>query len=307
MLTYAIKRLLGALPTLFIIVTVAFFMIRMAPGGPFALERPLPQSIMDNLQAIYHLDEPLFVQYLLYLKNLLAGNLGPSMVYRDFTVAEIIGNGLPVSIQFGGSAILIALGVGALMGSIAALRQNSRTDYSIMGIAMIGITIPNFVMAPVLSLLLGVYLGWLPAGGWGEGAIENKILPIVTLALPQLAVIARLTRGSMIEVLRSNHIRTARAKGLPESLVLRRHALRAALLPVVSYLGPATAALLTGSVVIETIFGVPGVGRYFVQGALNRDYTLVMGTVVLIACFIVLFNLVVDLLYGWLDPKVRYD
>lgn len=307
MLTYAIKRLLGAVPTLFIIVTVAFFMIRMAPGGPFALERPLPQSIMDNLQAIYHLDEPLVVQYLLYLKNLLAGNLGPSMVYRDFSVAEIIGNGLPVSIQFGGSAILIALGVGALMGSIAALRQNSRTDYSIMGVAMIGITIPNFVMAPVLSLVLGVYLGWLPAGGWGEGAIENKILPIVTLALPQLAVIARLTRGSMIEVLRSNHIRTARAKGLPEWLVLRRHALRAALLPVVSYLGPATAALLTGSVVIETIFGVPGVGRYFVQGALNRDYTLVMGTVVLIASFIVLFNLVVDLIYGWLDPKVRYD
>jgi len=306
-LTYAIKRLLGAVPTLFIIVTVAFFMIRMAPGGPFALERPLPQSIMDNLQAIYHLDEPLVVQYLLYLKNLLAGNLGPSMVYRDFSVAEIIGNGLPVSIQFGGSAILIALGVGALMGSIAALRQNSRTDYSIMGVAMIGITIPNFVMAPVLSLVLGVYLGWLPAGGWGEGAIENKILPIVTLALPQLAVIARLTRGSMIEVLRSNHIRTARAKGLPEWLVLRRHALRAALLPVVSYLGPATAALLTGSVVIETIFGVPGVGRYFVQGALNRDYTLVMGTVVLIASFIVLFNLVVDLIYGWLDPKVRYD
>ena len=263
---------------------------------------------MDNLQAIIiNLDEPLVVQYLLYLKNLLAGNLGPSMVYRDFSVAEIIGNGLPVSIQFGGSAILIALGVGALMGSIAALRQNSRTDYSIMGVAMIGITIPNFVMAPVLSLVLGVYLGWLPAGGWGEGAIENKILPIVTLALPQLAVIARLTRGSMIEVLRSNHIRTARAKGLPEWLVLRRHALRAALLPVVSYLGPATAALLTGSVVIETIFGVPGVGRYFVQGALNRDYTLVMGTVVLIASFIVLFNLVVDLIYGWLDPKVRYD
>jgi oligopeptide transport system permease protein len=307
LLTYAIRRLLSALPTLFVIITVAFFMIRMAPGGPFALERPLPESIMENLRAIYHLDEPLIVQYGLYLKNLLAGNLGPSMVYRDFSVAEIIGTGLPVSIQFGGAAILIALGVGALMGSIAALRQNSRTDYSIMGVAMVGITIPNFVMAPVLSLVLGVYLGWLPAGGWGEGAIENKILPIVTLALPQLAVVARLTRGSMIEVLRSNHIRTARAKGLPEGVVLRRHALRAALLPVVSYLGPATAALLTGSVVIETIFGVPGVGRYFVQGALNRDYTLVMGTVVLIASFIVLFNLVVDLLYGWLDPKVRYD
>lgn len=307
MLSYTVRRLLSAIPTLFIIITLAFFMIRLAPGGPFDLERPLPEQIMQNLRAIYHLDEPLVVQYGLYLKSLLAGNLGPSFVYRDFTVAELIASGLPVSIQFGGSALVLALFLGSILGSIAALKQNSRTDYTIMGGAMIGITIPNFVTAPLLSLLLGVYLGWLPAGGWGEGAIENKILPIVTLALPQLAIIARLTRGSMIEVLRSNHIRTARAKGLPERIVIFRHGLRAALPPVVSYLGPATAALLTGSVVVETIFGVPGVGRYFVQGALNRDYTLVMGTVVLIATFIVLFNLLVDLVYGFLDPKVRYD
>ncbi len=307
MLSYTVRRLLSAIPTLFIIITLAFFMIRLAPGGPFDLERPLPEQIMQNLRAIYHLDEPLVVQYGLYLKSLLAGNLGPSFVYRDFTVAELIASGLPVSIQFGGSALLLALIFGSILGSIAALKQNSRTDYTIMGGAMIGITIPNFVTAPLLSLVLGVYLGWLPAGGWGEGAIENKILPIVTLALPQLAIIARLTRGSMIEVLRSNHIRTARAKGLPERIVIFRHGLRAALPPVVSYLGPATAALLTGSVVVETIFGVPGVGRYFVQGALNRDYTLVMGTVVLIALFIVVFNLLVDLIYGFLDPKVRYD
>ncbi|MCB9946310.1 MAG: oligopeptide ABC transporter permease OppB [Rhodospirillaceae bacterium] len=307
MLSYTVRRLFSAIPTLFIIVTLAFFMIRLAPGGPFDLERPLPEQILQNLRAIYHLDEPLIVQYGLYLKSLLAGNLGPSFVYRDFTVAELIANGLPVSIQFGGTALLVALVLGSFLGSIAALRQNTRTDYTIMGGAMVGITIPNFVTAPLLSLLLGVYLGWLPAGGWGEGAIENKILPIVTLALPQLAIIARLTRGSMIEVLRSNHIRTARAKGLPERVVIFRHGLRAALPPVVSYLGPATAALLTGSVVIETIFGVPGVGRYFVQGALNRDYTLVMGTVVLIATFIVIFNLLVDLIYGFLDPKVRYD
>ncbi len=306
-LTYTIRRLFGAIPTLLLIITLAFFMIRLAPGGPFSLERPLPENIMRNLMEIYHLDEPLVVQFWIYLVNLLQGNLGPSFIYRDFSVAELIAIGLPVSIQFGGSALLIATVLGAGFGSIAALRQNSRTDYSIMAGAMVGITIPNFVMAPVLSLILGVHLGWLPAGGWGEGAIANKILPITALALPQIAVIARLTRGSMIEVLRSNHIRTARAKGLPEYIVLIRHALKAAMLPVVSYLGPATAALLTGSVVVETIFGVPGVGRYFVQGALNRDYTLVMGTVVLIACFIVLFNLIVDLLYGVLDPKVRYE
>ncbi len=307
MLTYTIRRLFSAIPTVFLIIATAFFLIRVAPGGPFSLERPLPENIMRNLRAIYHLDEPLVVQFWIYLKNLFQGNMGPSFIYRDFSVAELIANGLPVSIQFGGSALVIAVVLGGWLGSLAALKQNTRADYSIMAGAMIGITIPNFVMAPVLSLVLGVYLGWLPAGGWGEGAIANKILPIIALALPQLAVVARLTRGSMIEVLRSNHIRTARAKGLPERIVLFRHALKAALLPVVSYLGPAAAALLTGSVVIETIFGVPGVGRYFVQGALNRDYTLVMGTVVLIASFIVLFNLIVDLLYGFLDPKVRYD
>lgn len=307
MFSYAIRRLFGALPTVFIIVTVAFFMIRVAPGGPFNLERPLPESIMQNLMALYHLDKPLWQQYLLYLGNLVQGNLGPSMVYRDLTVLEIIGSGLPVSIQFGGSALILAIVLGSLIGSVAALRQNKSTDFTVMAVAMIGITIPNFVMAPILQLLFGLYWGILPVGGWGEGALVNKILPIVALTLPQLAVVARLTRGSMIEVLRSNHIRTARAKGLPEHIVLLRHAMRAAIVPVVSYAGPAAAALLTGSVVVETIFGVPGVGRYFVQGALNRDYTLVMGTVVLIAAFIILFNLLVDLLYGVLDPRVRYD
>ena len=307
MLTYTLRRMLSAIPTLFIIITIAFFLIRLAPGGPFDLERPLPDQILENLRAIYHLDEPLIVQFGLYLQNLLVGNLGPSFVYRDFTVAELILNGLPVSIQFGGTALILAFVFGTTLGSVAALRQNTTTDYSVMAVAMVGITIPNFVVAPILSLVLGVYWGVLPAGGWGDGALENKVLPIITLALPQIAIISRLTRGSMIEVLRSNHIRTARAKGLPEWLVIVRHGLRAALPPVVSYLGPAAAALLTGSVVIETIFGVPGVGRYFVQGALNRDYTLVMGTVVLIASFIVIFNLLVDLLYGFLDPKVRLD
>jgi len=306
MLRYVIGRLLGAIPTLFVIVTVAFFLIRVAPGGPFNLERPLPPQIMANLEAYYGLDQPLFQQYLSYLRGLVTGDLGPSYVYRDFTVDELLRQGLPVSIQLGGSALLLALVVGAALGTYAAVRQNRPGDVGVMTVAMVGITIPNFVMAPVLTLVLAIWLGWLPAGGWGEGALVNKILPVFTLALPQIAIIARLTRGSMIEVLRAHHIRTARAGGLPPGVVTRR-ALRGALLPVVSYLGPAAAALLTGSVVIETIFGIPGIGRYFVDGALNRDYTLVMGTVVTVALFVVVFNLVVDLLYAVLDPKVRYD
>ncbi|MDX1423826.1 MAG: oligopeptide ABC transporter permease OppB [Kiloniellales bacterium] len=307
MLSYALRRLIGAIPTLFIIVTVAFFLIRVAPGGPFHLERPLDAQVMENLLKVYHLDEPLWRQYLLYLGNLLRGDLGPSFVYRDFSVGDLIASGLPVSMQLGAAALLLAFAVGTALGTLAALKQNGPGDYGVMAAAMIGITIPNFVMAPVLTLVFALTLDWLPAGGWGEGAIANKLLPVFTLALPQIAVIARLTRGSMIEALRSNHVRTARAYGLPGHVVVVVHALRGALLPVVSYLGPAAAALITGSVVIETIFGIPGVGRYFVQGALNRDYTLVMGTVVLIAGFVVIFNLLVDLLYAVLDPRVRYE
>lgn len=307
MLTYAVRRLFGAIPTLLLIITIAFFMIRVAPGGPFSLERPLPEQIMQNLLAIYNLDKPLGVQYLLYLQNLLQGNFGPSFFYPGRTVSDIILTGLPISIQNGLLAIFIAVFLGTVLGSIAALKQNQATDYAVMTGAMVGITIPNFVVAPVLSLIFGVYLSWLPTGGWGDGALQYRVLPVIALALPQLAIVARLTRGSMVEVLRSNHVRTARAKGLPARMVLFRHALKGAILPVVSYLGPATAAVLTGSVVIERIFGIPGVGRYFVEGALNRDYTLVMGTVVLFAVFIVIFNLIVDMLYGLLDPKVRYD
>lgn len=307
MFAYLIRRLLTAIPTLFVIVTIAFFLIRVAPGGPFDLERPLQATVMANLERMFHLNEPLLAQYWHYLGNILAGDFGPSFIYRDFSVAELILDGLPVSIQLGGFALLLAVALGIPAGTIAAIGQNTAADYTVMGIAMLGITIPNFVLAPLLSLVAGVYLGWLPAGGWGGGAIENKVLPIVTLAMLQLAVIARLTRGSMLEALRSDHVRTARAYGLPARSVVVVHALRGALLPVVSYLGPAAAALLTGSVVIEVIFEVPGVGRYFVQGALNRDYTLVMGTVVLLACFIVVFNLAVDMLYGLLDPRVRYD
>nr|WP_320143839.1 ABC transporter permease subunit [uncultured Cohaesibacter sp.] len=307
MLRYVFKRLLTAIPTLFIIVTLSFFLIRVAPGGPFDLERPLDPKVMENLNKIYNLDKSLLEQYFIYMNNVLHGNLGPSFFFRDFSVAEMFGNGLPISIEIGGYALLMAILVGGALGVWAALKQNHLPDYSVMTVATMGITIPNFVVAPILTLLFGVMLGWLPVGGWNNGAWENKILPIVTLGLPQVAVVARLTRGAMIEALRSHHIRTARANGLPGWMVVVVHALRGALLPVVSYAGPAAAALLTGSVVIETVFGIPGVGRYFVQGALNRDYPLVMGTVIVIAVFIMVFNLIVDLLYAWLDPRVRYD
>ena len=305
--SYLLRRFLTAIPTLLIVVTIAFFMMRVAPGGPFDKERTLPPEIEKNVLAAYDLDQPLVVQYWRYLVGVVQGDLGPSFKYRDFTVAELMLQGAPVSLQLGGTAILIALVVGVALGSVAAMRQNSAVDHIVMATAMTGITLPNFVVAPLLTLVFGVYLSWLPVAGWGGGSLRNAILPVVALALPQIAYIARLTRGSLIEVLHSNYIRTARAKGLPEQVTILRHALKGALLPVASYLGPATAAVVTGSVVIETIFDIPGIGRYFVQGALNRDYTLVMGTVILYGSLIIVLNLLVDLVYGLLDPKVGYE
>lgn len=306
MLRYTLRRVLGAIPTLLILIALAFFMIRLAPGGPFDAERALLPEIEANLRATYHLDEPLPMQFARYLGGLVQGDFGPSFQYRDYTVTELIMTGFPISLRIGLSAMLVALLFGVTAGSLAALRQNTRTDYSVMAVSMTGISIPNFVMAPMLVLFFAVYLGWLPAGGFGDGAIRNLVLPVVSLALPQIAYIARLTRGSMIEVLRSPFIRTARAQGLPRAKIVLRHALKPTLLPVVSYLGPATAAVITGSVVIEQIFGIPGLGRFFVQGALNRDYTLVMGVVVFYGVLIVVANLLVDLAYAWLDPKVKY-
>ncbi len=307
MLLYAIKRLFGALPTLFIIVAIAFFMMRLAPGGPFDKERRLSAEVEANLMRAYHLDEPLPQQFARYVGNLLQGDFGPSFQYKDFTVTELIWGGFPASLKLGGIAMLLATGIGIALGSWAALKQNTAVDYAVMATAMTGITIPNFVVAPLLTLIFGLWLSWLPVGGWGGGDLKHIILPIVALALPQIAAVARLTRGSMIEVLHSNYVRTARAKGLRELITITRHALRAALLPVVSYLGPAVASIITGSIIIEQIFGIPGIGRYFVQAALNRDYTLVMGVTVFYGALIILFNLMVDLLYGLLDPKVRYD
>jgi oligopeptide transport system permease protein len=257
--------------------------------------------------AHYRLDQPLWRQYIAYIGDMLRGDFGPSFKSRDFTVAELLGAGFPASLKLGLSAIILAALIGMALGALAALRQNSRIDYAVMGLAMTGIAIPKFVMAPILTLVFGIHLSLLPVAGWNGGALRNMVLPVIVLALPQIAYIARLTRGSMVEVLRANYVRTARAKGLAERIVVLRHALKASILPVVSYLGPAAAAILTGSVIVETIFDLPGMGRYFIQGALNRDYTLVMGAVVLYATLIIAFNLVVDLIYAALDPKVRYE
>lgn len=307
MLSYAIRRLLQALPTLLIIIALAFFMMRIAPGGPFDGERALPAQIEANIAARYNLDQPLPVQFLLYLKNVLQFDFGPSLKIRDFNVTELIASGLGASVLIGSAALVAALGLGILAGTIAALRQNSWVDYSVMATAMTGITVPNFVMAPLLTLVFGIMLGWLPVGGWGGGRLEYLILPITALALPQVAAVARLTRGSMIEVIRANFIRTARAKGLPEHITIFRHALKGGMLPVVSYMGPTAAGLITGSIVIEQIFQIPGIGRYFIQAALNRDYPLVMGTVIVFAVAVIVLNLIVDIVYGLLDPKIRYD
>ncbi|SHO42749.1 oligopeptide ABC transporter permease OppB [Desulfopila aestuarii] len=307
MFAYVVRRLGSAIPTLFIVVTVAFFMMRVAPGGPFDREKQLPPEIEANILKVYNLDKPLHQQYFDYIGNIIQGDFGPSFKYLDFTVTDLILAGFPVSLRLGLAAILIAVVFGVTAGTIAALKQNSTFDYMVMGLAMTGIAIPNFVMAPLLALVFGVYLSWLPVAGWNDGALQNQILPVITLALPQIAYISRLTRGSMVETMHSNFIRTARAKGLAEKIVVVRHALKGGLLPVISYLGPATAAVITGSVVIEAIFDVPGIGRYFVTGALNRDYPVVMGVVIFYAVLIIGLNLVVDLIYGFLDPRVKVE
>lgn len=302
---FVLSRFLGAIPTLLALICFAFLLVKAAPGGPFDLERALPAEVEANLRAAYNLDDPVFVQLIKYIGDILQGDFGPSFQYRDFTVTELIMAGFPVSLRLGFSAIIIALFFGSLIGTIAALKQNTRTDYLAMFFGMIGISIPNFVMAPLLILFFAIIYNLLPAGGYNNGSIENMILPVISLALPQVAYIARLTRGSMIEVLSSNFVRTAKAQGIPMKSIVLNHVLKPTFLPIVSYIGPATAAIITGSVVVEQIFGLPGLGRYFVQGALNRDYTLVMGVVVFYGCLIIAFNLFVDILYGFIDPKIR--
>jgi len=305
MLNYAFKRILTIIPTLFAIITLTFFLMRIAPGGPFDEERPLAPAVLENIQASYGLNKPLIEQYLIYIGNLLQGDMGPSFVYRDKRVHEVLAEGLPISITLGGTALLLALIIGVFLGSIAALNQNKKTDVFIVTFATFGITTPNYVIAPILTLIFALTFSILPATGWGSPS--QMVLPVVSLALPQIAIVTRLMRGSMLEALKSDHIRTARAYGLPITHVVGKHAMRSALLPVLSYLGPAAAALMTGSIVIEQIFNLPGIGRYFVTSALNRDYTMVMGTVIIVATLVLVFNLIVDLLYTVLDPRVRYD
>ena len=281
-------------------------MVHAAPGGPFDDERVLPADVEANIAAAYHLDEPLPRQFLRYLSGLVQGDLGPSYRYRDYTVGELINTAFPYSLKLGAMAMALALAIGVSAGTIAALRQGTVLDKVVMGFSMTGISIPVFVIAPILVLVFAVKLHWLPAGWSSASGASRYLLPVITLALPQIAYIARLTRASMIDVLGRDFIRTARAQGLGTMAVVRVHALKPAMLPVLSYMGPAIAAILTGSVVVEEIFGIPGLGQFFVRGALNRDYTLVLGIVVFYASLIVSLNLVVDILYGAIDPRVRY-
>ncbi len=306
MTRYFLMRMGGAIPTLFVIVTLTFFLTRAAPGGPFDREQSLPPQIMANLQNAYGLDQPVWVQYARFIRALGHGDFGPSFKYKDFTVTELIGQGLPVTLELGTVALSLALALGIPIGIFAALRHNSPGDYATMSLAVVGIAIPSFVVLPFLGLVFGIYFHWLPVAGWEPNSIRHLVLPVIALALPPLAYIARLTRAGMIEALRSRFIRTAVAKGLPLHTVILRHALRPALVPVVGYLAPAVASIMTGSLVVESIAGLPGVGRYLVQGALNRDYTLVMGMVIIYSTVLIGMGLVADLLYAWLDPRVRF-
>ena len=298
------RRLLTAIPTLLVIILASFFLMRLAPGGPFDGERPLDPATQAALQQAYGLDRPLWDQAWLYLSRLVQGDFGPSLVYRDFTVSELIAQGLPISLMLGGLAIVLALAIGVTAGLFAAVRAGKAADKTIMMLATVATALPTFVTGPALALLFGLWLGLLPVSGTGDG-VAWLIMPVVALALPVSGAIAKLTRAGLASVLKQDHIRTARARGLPETKILFKHGLRPALVPVASYLGPAAAGLLTGAVVVETVFGLPGLGRYFVQGALNRDYPLVLGVVTLYAALIILFNLFADLIYGWLDPRMR--
>ncbi len=305
MAKYVLKRLLGAIPVLWIIATLTFFMIRMAPGGPFAQEKNLPPDIMKNIEAKYHLDEPLPMQYVRYMKSLLVFDLGPSFKYANRTVNEIIAVSFPVSAELALWALIVAVILGIGAGIIASLYPATWKDHTAMSLAMVGVCTPNFVLGPILVLIFALKLGWLPVAGWESAS--DRILPALTLGSVYAAYIARLTRGGMLEILRQDFIRTARAKGLPERQVILRHALRGGLVPTVTFMGPAIAGIVTGSLVIELIFDIPGLGRFFVQSALNRDYTMVMGTALFYAVFIIGMNILVDIAYAYLDPRVRYE
>jgi oligopeptide transport system permease protein len=306
MLRLILTRLVAAVPTLLAVVGLSFLLMRLAPGGPFDAERALDPAIVANLRRIYHLDRSLPEQFGLYLWSLLHGDLGPSTHWRDFSVNDLFAKALPISIQLGVEAITLALVVGIALGLAGAVWRRGPAAASVAALSLFGLAVPIFVVGPLLQVGMGLTLHLLPVGGWDDGAPSHQVLPVLTLALPQIAIVARLTEAAMRDALAAPHIRTLRAFGLPDWHVTA-HALRGALLPVFSYLGPAAAALLTGSIVVETIFGIPGIGRYFVDGALSRDYTLVMATVVIVGTMVVAFNLIVDIAYAIVDPRVRYD
>lgn len=306
MLGFFIRRLLQAIPVLFIVVTATFFLVRAAPGGPFDAEKTLSPEVIENLNQRYQLDAPLHQQYFDYLSHLLQGDFGPSFRYSNRSVTEMIAAGLPITFELAAYAIVIALVIGIGAGLIAAIKPNSAQDYLPMSLAMTGICVPSFLLGPLLVLLFGIYLQWLPVSGWGY-APGDKILPAVTLGSAYAAYIARLTRGGMLEVLSQDYIRTAKAKGLSTTSIIFRHALRGGLAPVVAFLGPAIAGLLSGSFVVETIFQIPGLGRFYVQAAFNRDYTMILGTTILLSCLIVTLNMLSDLLGVLLDPKLAQD
>jgi oligopeptide transport system permease protein len=308
MTRFMIRRFLSLIPTIFLIITFAFIIVRSAPGGPFSGEKNLPPEILENLQKVYHMDESMPRQYVRYMSGILKGDLGPSFRYKDYSVNQLVKQALPASMLLGSLSLLVAVLFGVTAGLISALKQNSWIDYTAMSLAVIGISVPLFVIGPVLKLFFALKHDWLPTSGWlgGRHGWVVIIMPVATLSMPFLAAIARLTRASVLDVLRADYIRTARAKGLSEPVVMLKHVLKGALLPVVSYVGPTFAFILTGTVVVETIFTIPGMGRFVVQAAFNRDYTLILGDVIVLSIILVVMIFLVDILYGFLDPRISY-
>lgn len=307
MFSFVLRRLAVAIPTLLILVILSFVLMYTAPGGPFNSERPLPPEVLANIEAKYGLDQPFWRQITTYVWNVVTQfDFGPSFQYKNRDVNDIIAQGFPVTLTYGFWSFIVAFTVGVSLGVVAAVKHNSWLDYLAVGISIGAQVLPNFVIAPILVLIFTLWLGWLPGGGWDGGAWQNLVMPVIALSTSYMASIARITRSSMLEVLNSNFIRTARAKGLSTSRIIFRHALKPALLPVLSYLGPAFVFMITGSVIIDVYFSTGGIGRYFVDSAFNRDYSVIMGITILVGALTILFNLVVDLLYAWIDPKIRY-
>ena len=307
MLNYVLRRVAIAIPTILLLVVISFVLMYAAPGGPFNSERPLPAQVMANIEARYGLDQPYWKQMTTYIWNVVVHfDFGPSFQYRDRTVNDVIAQGFPVTLTYGFWSFIVALVVGVALGAAAAIKHNSWLDYLAVGISIGAQVLPNFVMAPILVLVFTLWLGWLPGGGWQGGQIEYIILPVIALSTSYMASIARITRSSMLEVLNAGFIRTARAKGLPTSRIIWKHAMKPTMLPVLSYLGPAFVGMITGSVIIDVFFSTGGIGQFFVNSAFNRDYSVIMGITILVGVLTVTFNLVVDLLYAWIDPKIRY-